>query len=105
MQEQLVSVARPLPEAPPRARMAGDLGPAKAESSVLGRACPQSLSPYVERSTEKPHRIKPVLYHVRKEEQCFSSRWGSAVPLCHRGLRIVSRRLSTMLAESHTRAC
>src|SRR5215813_1524452 len=37
-QEQLVSAARPRPEAPPRAGGAGDLGPAKAESSARGRA-------------------------------------------------------------------
>src|SRR5438132_13447449 len=30
--------ARPLPEAPPQARGAGDLGPAKAESPARGRA-------------------------------------------------------------------
>ena len=33
--EELWSAARPLPEAPPRARGAGDLGPAKAESPAL----------------------------------------------------------------------
>jgi hypothetical protein len=38
MQQQLLSAARPLPEAPPRAPGAGDLGPAKAESSARWRA-------------------------------------------------------------------
>jgi hypothetical protein len=37
-QEQLGSAAHPRPEAPPPASGAGDLGPAKAESSARGRA-------------------------------------------------------------------
>jgi hypothetical protein len=36
VREQLWSTARPRPEVPPRARGAGDLGPAKAESPALG---------------------------------------------------------------------
>jgi len=34
---------RPLPEAPPQARGAGDLGPAKTESPALSRAVETSL--------------------------------------------------------------
>jgi hypothetical protein len=52
-QEQLESAARPLPEAPPRARETGDLGPAKAESPALGRAGPPRLRPSAERSPSR----------------------------------------------------
>ena len=41
--EQLLGVVRPRPEAPPRPRGAGDLGPAKAESPVLSRVAAARL--------------------------------------------------------------
>ena len=81
--EPLVSTARPLAGGAPSGTRAGDLGPAKAELSARGRAGPQSLRLDAEWITAKPPRIKPVLYHVRREEQRFSSRCGNAMALLH----------------------
>src|SRR5713101_5060548 len=84
-QEQLVSAAHPRPEAPPRAGGAGDLGPAKAESSARGRAgsqlahvpsAPPPQSLYAKRDRRRPHTV----YKSGKQQARAPARQPSLAP-------------------------